>query len=404
MKERERIRFMLDLIACNQMLYYWCYDADGNILDSTCQMEAVLDSLIKHEQALSRLNESPIHTPIILSNDKNLMWLAVREADVGHIHLLGPFFSISSGPLLVDRLIRATRNAAGSERWKEKMQMVIRELPSISSILYTQYVLMLYYAVLQDWASSDDIHYVTCGTSIVDSPAACAPQKAVDHSRMYSYMMERALLSKVSEGDISQAEKENNISAVSGIQTFTESPLLNLKISVTTFITLCTRASIEGGLSPTIAYSMSDQYISSVFAAKSTSEIVNIKKHLYEDFIYRVHKCRTNQQYSKAIQKCIDYIETNLEEPLDLAVIADYIGYSKYYLSSKFKSEVHCSIHRYIEYARFEAAKLLLCTTTKRIEEISEEFQFKSRAFFDKKFKQIYGITPAQYRRENSGF
>ena len=400
MKERERIRFMLDLIACNQILYYWCYDAEGNILDSTCPTEAVLDSLFKHEEGLLRLNEASVHVPIILSNDKNMVWLAVREAEPQHLHLLGPFFSISGGPLLIDQLTRAIRNAAGSERWREKMRLAVRELPNISSILYTQYVLMLHYAVLQEWTSSDEIQYVTCGPSVGNPATKSAPRKA-DRSRMYSYMMERAMLSKVTEGDISQVATENNISAISSIQNFTESPLLNLKISVTTFITLCTRASIEGGLSPAIAYSLSDQYISAVFAARSTSEIVNIKKRLYEDFIHRVHNCRTNEQYSKTIQKCIDYIETNLKEPIDLALIADYIGYSKYYLSAKFKEEVHYSMNQYIEFARFEAAKLLLCTTNKRIEEIAEEFQFKSRAFFDKKFKQIYGITPAQYRREN---
>ena len=38
---------------------------------------------------------------------------------------------------------------------------------------------------------------------------------------------------------------------------------------------------------------------------------------MYDDFIRRVHKHRTNPNLSMQIQKCVDYIEMNLDKKID---------------------------------------------------------------------------------------
>ena len=37
---------------------------------------------------------------------------------------------------------------------------------------------------------------------------------------------------------------------------------------------------------------------------------------MYDDFVRRVHKCRTNPKLSPQIQRCCDYIEMHLEEKI----------------------------------------------------------------------------------------
>lgn len=92
------------------------------------------------------------------------------------------------------------------------------------------------------------------------------------------------------------------------------------------------------------------------------------------DFIQQVHKCRTNRRYSKAIQSCIDYIETHLREPLTIELLAGRLGYSKYYLSNRFKAETNCSINNYIKFCRIEQAKQILACSQKRIDEIASNW------------------------------
>lgn len=116
------------------------------------------------------------------------------------------------------------------------------------------------------------------------------------------------------------------------------------------------------------------------------------------DFIQRVRKCRTNVRYTKAIQSCIDYIDAHLTEPLGIDLLAERLGYAKYYLSNRFKKETGITINNYIKFARLEQAKLQLETTNRRIDDIAESLGFSSRTVFDKAFKQNVGQTPAQYR------
>ncbi|MFI3239195.1 MAG: helix-turn-helix domain-containing protein [Bacteroidales bacterium] len=49
------------------------------------------------------------------------------------------------------------------------------------------------------------------------------------------------------------------------------------------------------------------------------------------------------------------------------------------------------------------AAKVLLCSSTNSIQEISGEMNFANQAFFGKYFKQHAGMTPGEYRSSKSG-
>ena len=384
MEKRTRIRWLLDLVACNHPLYYWCYEKSGHILESTCPTEQLFDVVFRHYGSVERLFDAPADTPVVLSNDRNILWLAVQDAESELLHVLGPFFSLNADPGLLSSISRVIDSYSnGSPRWKTRLQQALEKLPVISNILYMQYLLMLFYSVTGDYAQISDVQYIAC----IDPDAKQADKPAHDRQA-----------SDIREGDPSYSEiPAENLSQIT-IRSYTDSPLLNFRISITTLIALCTRAAIEGGLSPTQAYTLGDRYISAVFAANSISEIVNLRKQMVADFTQRVRKCRTNASYSKPIQSCIDYIDTHLTEALSIEQMAERLGYAKYYLSNRFKKETGITINNYIKFARLEQAKLQLETTNRRIDDIAESLGFSSRTVFDKAFKQNVGQTPAQYR------
>ncbi len=171
-------------------------------------------------------------------------------------------------------------------------------------------------------------------------------------------------------------------------------------VSCTSFTSLCVRVAIQAGLSPETAYSVGDSYIQSMVECKTVAELRSINHAMYEDFIMRVHRHRTNPKVSNQIQACQDYIEVHTGEVLNLGILAKRVGYSEYHLSRKFKEEMGVSISAYIKIARVERSKILLITTPDSISQIAAQLRFCSSSHFSESFRQIVGMKPQQYRQK----
>ena len=159
---------------------------------------------------------------------------------------------------------------------------------------------------------------------------------------------------------------------------------------------------MEGGLSPEIAYSLGDSYIQSVENSMDSGELNALAHTMYHDFIYRVHHLRTSPDYSHTVQKCCDYIALSLGRKIRIADLASLVGYTEYYLTEKFKKETGMSVNSYIKIARVNRAKLLLESSDLSVGEIAAELAFNTVNYFIQCFKEVTGVTPAQYRKRLS--
>jgi AraC-like DNA-binding protein len=166
-------------------------------------------------------------------------------------------------------------------------------------------------------------------------------------------------------------------------------------------LTLCSRAAIEGGLSPATSYSLCDYYTQKTEDAESISELTILSTNMLEDFIQRVQLTKEQAEISKSVQSCCDYIRSNITEPLSIDFLAKRAGYTEYYFSRKFKQEMNMTISDYIKVEKIRHAKLLLCSTTKSIQEISDDLAFSSRSYFSDSFQKVAGISPSDYRKQN---
>lgn len=98
------------------------------------------------------------------------------------------------------------------------------------------------------------------------------------------------------------------------------------------------------------------------------------------------------------IQRTVDYIEDNLENPLRLDDIAKEAGYSKFHLNRVFLACVGCTIYKYIQMRRLTVAAEKLVCTQKPIIEIAYEACYSSQQSFAFAFRQLYGHPPQVYR------
>ena len=98
------------------------------------------------------------------------------------------------------------------------------------------------------------------------------------------------------------------------------------------------------------------------------------------------------------IQKCVDYIEMNLDKKIVAEDLAALVGYTEYYLTHKFKEETGLSVTNYVKFAKVECAKVLLKSTPFSVREISEQLGFATRNYFSAVFQQVTGKTPMEFR------
>ena len=206
----------------------------------------------------------------------------------------------------------------------------------------------------------------------------------------------------VRNGDLNyKSALQNSTMLSNGVPLQSGAPLRQAKTSVIVFCSIVCRAAMDGGLSPAEAYSLGDNYIQNAENAKTIDELSSIAMMMYDDFIRRVHRCRTNPKLSEAVQKCCDYIEMNLTEKIHAADLASLSGYSEYYITRKFKEETGFFINDYIKFVKMERAKLLLQNTDLSIQEIAVQLGFATRSYFSQAFREVTGLTPTVFRDES---
>ena len=167
------------------------------------------------------------------------------------------------------------------------------------------------------------------------------------------WLAERGMLQMVRNGDINyHAVIQRSVNLSPGVPVHGADPLRQMKTSIVVFTTLVSRAAMEGGLSPEVAYALGDSYLQSVEDCRDSGELAALATAMYHDFIYRVHHLRSNPGYSHAIQKCCDYIELSLDRKIRVSDLAALVGYTEYYLTEKFKKETGVPVSQYIRFAK----------------------------------------------------
>lgn len=107
---------------------------------------------------------------------------------------------------------------------------------------------------------------------------------------------------------------------------------------------------------------------------------------------------RNGSRTNDIIRMVKEYILSNIAAPLSLDTAADQVSLSPRYLSRVFKDEVGINFTDFVTKQRIEKAKELIISTDLQVEQIAEQVGFNSSAYFIKKFKETYGVTPKNYK------
>ena len=105
------------------------------------------------------------------------------------------------------------------------------------------------------------------------------------------------------------------------------------------------------------------------------------------------------------VYQAILIIKKELNNPnLSTAFIADQLGISKSYLCYLFKQDYEESITKIIRKLRLKHAVIDIQSANLSLHEITIKYGFKSPSYFSRVFKEVYGISPMEYRKRQLGY
>lgn len=105
------------------------------------------------------------------------------------------------------------------------------------------------------------------------------------------------------------------------------------------------------------------------------------------------------QHRSDHVTDTILYIQNNLSASLQVEELAQRRFISRAYLEKLFRQQVGMSLGQYIDDQLMGTAQWWLEQTGRSVAYISQELGYQDPCYFSRRFKQLRGVTPLQYRR-----
>lgn len=166
-------------------------------------------------------------------------------------------------------------------------------------------------------------------------------------------------------------------------------------------ITLGIRAAIRGGVSETVAYNLSDEYIQKIDSMKSTDQVVEFLSDKAVELATLVAKNGRKRIAHPIVKKAVHYIEENLYQKITTAQVAQYCSVSKDHLSLLFKQNTGETVTKYILREKLRESRRLINRGLSN-SQIAYQLGFCSESHFIAKYKECYGNTPGKERKDLS--
>lgn len=375
----------------------WCFDEEKHLFFSTAPHQEEYHMFLHSggclQVVIDRKDEPGV--PYIMNGKLGLAWIAewVHLQDGGRmLIILGPVY-LKNTP--VEHSLQRLDRQGVSQHLRRQYMNVLSDVPVLGYEMLRQYACILHFTCYQENVSP---------VSLQAEPQASEREKSEtglmsdrnDYQRMAAY--EEMLLHHLAEG----TEPEEGSNSYDGeLQDFgLDDSLRQIKNNLMIFTGLCARTAVKSGVPVYTARTMENEWVHRIEAVRGFPAAGKLRKNMYKAFLDQIRQQKDNAGQSRAVRECRNYIQLNYMKELTLEEIARHCGYTEYYLSRKFAKETGIKLNEYIHQVRIDAAKIMLLTTSKEVQEISDELHFGNRNHFDRVFRQQVGVSPARFREQ----
>ncbi|AWB43251.1 DNA-binding response regulator [Paenibacillus sp. CAA11] len=102
------------------------------------------------------------------------------------------------------------------------------------------------------------------------------------------------------------------------------------------------------------------------------------------------------------IQEIARFVEEHYHQEISLQDISSRFFLSREYISRRFKQVFGITLSDFVVQTRIQHARMLLLNPNFRIIQVAEMVGFQDEKYFSKVFKRLEGVTPNEYRKQNS--
>ena len=112
----------------------------------------------------------------------------------------------------------------------------------------------------------------------------------------------------------------------------------------------------------------------------------------------RTYITRVHSSTSEWLVSLFMFINQNYKSSCKLKDAVVTLGYDYSYISKLFKEHVGTSYNQYVNLLRIQDAQTMLLSTSKSVTQIANECGYNNLRSFNRKFIEIVGITPTEYK------
>ena len=218
-----------------------------------------------------------------------------------------------------------------------------------------------------------------------------------------TWQFENLMLSYIRDGEVeklqaflSEAVRHTDFTA----GTLASDPLRqakNLLIGLTAVVGKV--AGIGGGMDIEDAYRLIELYTQECEKTASVEAVYLLQYNMVMDFTERVRQSKLPEGLSREVFSAVQFIADHSHDAIGIDDVAAHVGYSRSYITRRFRAEVGKSINDYITEAKIRDAKRFLRYSELSFGEIANSLAFSSQAYFQTVFKKATGLTPGEYRQ-----
>lgn len=108
------------------------------------------------------------------------------------------------------------------------------------------------------------------------------------------------------------------------------------------------------------------------------------------------------QQTHRHVRQALELLQSRLNEPLDLADLAEDVGCASHYLSRLVTKETEKTLSLHLRAFRIERAALLLAGGDVNVTEVALEVGYNSLSHFSKAFTTEQGMSPSKFLKRKT--
>lgn len=387
------VTIMTRLIWDNWKLICYVYDKAGVLLTDNHTFCRESEKVIT-EKLLAEMweqAEKKLQPTIFTEPGKSIFfWIFCRE---GQLFILGPLHS--------EPLSFAQEKAFLHERKIHRKDFPFKELTVAESL---PIISLVYFMVSGDSVDRFDEEYMETiqydrhelAYDLLESRAA----KNREQRSHMSYQSERMWYQAIIEGKILNMPSEDERTLLDKVGELAKGDAFKqMEYTVIAQLTLVTRAAIEGGVSPEKAYEMSDLFFQKCAQCRETMEFLEIAAKAMDSFTRAVREVKRQDIQDLDVERCKNYIAFHLTEKITVSEMAKELKISYSYLAAKFLKETGINIKKYIRQEKLSAVANQLKYSEVSVGEIADYFSFPSASSMCTCFKEVYGMSPTEYRK-----